>query len=98
MRGATAVEAHPDLDYTFQSTRPMRGATEFVVDVVRDPDISIHAPHAGRDMPTIAVMIVWKTFQSTRPMRGATDLRPDARPGVGISIHAPHAGRDGSSR
>ena len=26
-RGATAVEAHPDLDYTFQSTHPARGAT-----------------------------------------------------------------------
>ena len=35
---------------TFQSTRPMRGATKPIVDVPPDVFISIHAPHAGRDI------------------------------------------------
>ena len=33
----------------FQSTRPMRGATAVLADVVAHFLISIHAPHAGRD-------------------------------------------------
>ena len=36
-------------EYVFQSTRPMRGATlseEYVQELI---DVSIHAPHAGRD-------------------------------------------------
>ena len=33
----------------FQSTRPMRGATEYSEAVDRGYRISIHAPHAGRD-------------------------------------------------
>ena len=33
----------------FQSTRPMRGATSFLPDSLILIDISIHAPHAGRD-------------------------------------------------
>ena len=48
-RGATAVEAHPDLDYTFQSTRPSRGATPVGTGKQDEPEISIHAPLAGRD-------------------------------------------------
>ena len=34
---------------TFQSTRPMRGATKALRHVPLLPAISIHAPHAGRD-------------------------------------------------
>ena len=34
---------------TFQSTRPMRGATSLPVLVLTARPISIHAPHAGRD-------------------------------------------------
>ena len=33
----------------FQSTRPMRGATLMVEKEVLEINISIHAPHAGRD-------------------------------------------------
>ena len=33
----------------FQSTRPMRGATFYILPTMRARDISIHAPHAGRD-------------------------------------------------
>ena len=33
----------------FQSTRPMRGATESTSIIPRSQEVSIHAPHAGRD-------------------------------------------------
>ena len=37
------------MDYIFQSTRPMRGATDGSIPCDRSQCISIHAPHAGRD-------------------------------------------------
>ena len=49
MRGATAV-VQIDFDrIKFQSTRPMRGATQSAAGGRRHETISIHAPHAGRD-------------------------------------------------
>ena len=35
--------------WSFQSTRPMRGATFYILPTMRARDISIHAPRAGRD-------------------------------------------------
>ena len=34
----------------FQSTRPARGATVSVEDILPDDEISIHAPREGRDL------------------------------------------------
>ena len=58
--------------FGFQSTRPMRGATQ--VAFVPEPRffVSIHAPHAGRDSFSTLKLLAHKEFQSTRPMRGAT--------------------------
>ena len=57
----------------FQSTRPMRGATADDVLVVCGLLISIHAPHAGRDLRLKHQALADHVpFQSTRPMRGAT--------------------------
>ena len=56
--------------------------------------ISIHAPHAGRDYKRAEKNQHIQAFQSTRPMRGATQCRFRFLAGDGISIHAPHAGRD----
>ena len=39
---------------TFQSTRPVRGATELLLDPKRAHNVSIHAPRAGRDF-----LILW---------------------------------------
>ena len=53
MRGATMIgeiEAHWE---EFQSTRPMRGATHLCVQPARRVNVSIHAPHAGRDLPAL---------------------------------------------
>ena len=57
--------------------------------------ISIHAPHAGRDVNKQNVIYDKIVFQSTRPMRGATErFAVMSYYPFGISIHAPHAGRD----
>ncbi len=39
---------------------------------VIESGISIHAPHAGRDLDKTWPMMTSEQFQSTRPMRGAT--------------------------
>ena len=38
----------------FQSTRPIRGATERVDATLDEIEISIHAPHTGRDICEVA--------------------------------------------
>ena len=58
----------------FQSTRPMRGATNDWGTGSFDWEISIHAPHAGRDGSDTEAPASLFRFQSTRPMRGATGL------------------------
>ena len=49
-RGATRpIEVSLILALIFQSTRPSRGATDGVEEEVKEDEISIHAPLAGRD-------------------------------------------------
>jgi len=50
----------------------MRGATAEEILRRSEEAISIHAPHAGRDLDGFLVFREEETFQSTRPMRGAT--------------------------
>ena len=58
-------------------------------------EISIHAPHTGRDHSLNDAIDVIDEFQSTRPIRGATFPLPLSEVRVDtISIHAPHTGRD----
>ena len=49
MRGATHQHIDSSLFDVFQSTRPMRGATIVLNAASRLINVSIHAPHAGRD-------------------------------------------------
>ena len=59
----------------FQSTRPVWGATRYILEYKSGIEVSIHAPRVGRDMvstPSVSVVVM---FQSTRPMRGATVSR-----------------------
>ena len=94
MRGATAVLPLPTLDELFQSTRPMRGATDKDGDIIASAGISIHAPHAGRDLSGSEID-VGADISIHAPHAGRDDAA-----GLGtvqeddISIHAPHAGRD----
>ena len=74
MRGATALPTvMRSREEVFQSTHPVRGATEvrrFAEDIA---DISIHAPREGCDLcPGIALVAFLSLFQSTHPVRGAT--------------------------
>ena len=78
----------------FQSTLPLRGATDSGRrwDVPRD--ISIHAPLAGSDQAGIFASQSFGVFQSTLPLRGATFYNFDYELEMLISIHAPLAGSD----
>ena len=57
----------------FQSTHPLRGATEADEDEVLDLRISIHAPLAGCDSGRGYLILRRGRFQSTHPLRGATE-------------------------
>ena len=53
MRGATLTDIYKIIQYLFQSTRPVRGATwQSRYRPTKNPLISIHAPRAGRDKPS----------------------------------------------
>ncbi len=56
---------------TFQSTPPVRGATDFAKHYTVSHRVSIHAPRAGGDQ-VAALYVEPKGFQSTPPVRGAT--------------------------
>ena len=76
MRGATLKLEELGITFIkFQSTRPMRGATVDVPPPTFILDISIHAPHAGRDLGQQQEHEQEQEFQSTRPMRGATHTK-----------------------
>ena len=78
----------------FQSTPPMRGATPNPGEAPAINFISIHAPHAGGDVPGSAGTATTFDFNPRPPCGGrpAAERRYDG--GDGISIHAPHAGGD----
>ena len=80
---------------SFQSTRPLRGATARQLPALSNVAISIHAPLAGRDSKTANLLIRVIVISIHAPLAGR-----DNRKTVGngscmrISIHAPLAGRD----
>ena len=57
---------------TFQSTLPVRGATNPLSILISHFWISIHAPRAGSDVLRIIPFLASSAFQSTLPVRGAT--------------------------
>ncbi len=71
-RGATDYDKSTVWPVAFQSTRPARGATVWHRRGTAHPDVSIHAPRAGRDTPKMRPSKDFAKFQSTRPARGAT--------------------------
>ena len=77
----------------FQSTRPVRGATDFREIPEDEEGISIHAPRAGRDHRadprSRAADISIHAPRAGRDTGGGATCRA-----AGISIHAPRAGRD----
>ena len=63
---------YPSKSASFQSTRPVRGATLPPSRNSRRSTVSIHAPRAGRDSSLSISRSIASAFQSTRPVRGAT--------------------------
>ena len=81
--------------FPFQSTLPVRGATEKLENGEADYYISIHAPREGSDEKPLNARITQPTkFQSTLPVRGATEKSETIRDTLIISIHAPREGSD----
>ena len=77
----------------FQSTRPMRGATnDQTLAAIRKLFQSTRPMRGATKVGRHAYAP--PKFQSTRPMRGATGMLPPILTPSGVSIHAPHAGRD----
>ena len=95
MRGATAVEAHPDLDYTFQSTRPVRGATRQAELFEEMEEFQSTRPVRGATLrPALRSCRESISIHAPRAGRDVPNLL--VVPPALISIHAPHAGRDHS--
>ena len=77
----------------FQSTRPVRGATDVVKRAIEQLGFNPRAPCGARPADG-AQQAQKEEFQSTRPVRGATALMRNVREDARVSIHAPRAGRD----
>ena len=82
----------------FQSTLPVRGATQCGVAHLRAGLISIHAPREGSDHSGILPILPDLLFQSTLPVRGATSGDITYEICDQISIHAPREGSDTGDR
>ena len=82
----------------FQSTLPLRGATDAPRTDPRDSRISIHTPLAGSDALAQVLLPAGVSFQSTLPLRGATFVSRCLRVVSDISIHTPLAGSDDNSK
>ena len=67
MRGGTWSTATPAADGVFQSTLPMRGGTPTLVYGINQLVISIHPPHAGRDVMTLSGSIHGGDFNPPSP-------------------------------
>ena len=93
----TSRSFSPRQTVQFQSTHPVRGATEPRFWRFSGHGISIHAPRAGCDAPPVGGGRSSRVFQSTHPVRGATSAGNNKVASVPISIHAPRAGCDASA-
>ena len=60
----------------FQSTRPMRGATDAALRRRYLHDISIHAPHAGRDQPLLLRPVPLIYFNPRAPCGARQEMSP----------------------
>ena len=78
----------------FQSTPPMRGATNLSAQLMWLVPISIHAPHAGGDLVHFRAAPLAIHLNPRPPCGGRLSSNHRAPLSQVISIHAPHAGGD----
>ena len=83
MRGATKGAEDVYTCTLFQSTRPMRGATEDIEQFIADTLVSIHAPHAGRDCGSPSPLDLHPRFNPRAPCGARqtplTDMKSSGR-------------------
>ena len=72
----------------------MRGATLSVYDVDPGIGVSIHAPHAGRDVASSSPFLCFSFVSIHAPHAGRDHVAIGGVVAGKVSIHAPHAGRD----
>ena len=84
----------PNVTLPFQSTHPVRGATQFRLQRVLPPEISIHAPREGCDDSKIAMRNIYR-ISIHAPREGCDAINTlSADMQTFISIHAPREGCD----
>ena len=93
MRGATVAPYGSLAFYTFQPTRPLRGATGYTADETAEAYISTHAPLAGRDVCAFTCVFCM-AISTHAPLAGRDNNRRKNIHEILISTHAPLAGRD----
>ena len=73
LTGCDAESGYSQINwFQFQSTHPLRDATELYSDVPDPGAISIHAPLTGCDLVVAILQLLIIKFQSTHPLRDAT--------------------------
>ncbi len=78
----------------FQSTHPIRDATNVMVHESVKASVSIHAPHPGCDTIEEAARARKAGVSIHAPHTGCDTYLPPVLAFVGVSIHAPHTGCD----
>ena len=93
MRGATTEAIQSRCGLTFQSTRPMRGATAVGVVKRALADVSIHAPHAGRDARKSDSQLGGRSFNPRAPCGARRVTGFSQRPAKSFNPRAPCGAR-----
>jgi len=78
---------------TFQSTLPIRGATQAKQTPENTKNISIHAPHTGSDEDMEKFGLA-EDISIHAPHTGSDGVPNALKARAMISIHAPHTGSD----
>ena len=100
MRGATCRQRKSRLsEPSYFNPRAPCGARRTWVDYnVAGVGISIHAPHAGRDLNVATDTAEYSVFQSTRPARGATYQADIAKYNEAFQSTRPARGATGTAK
>ena len=72
MKAATVPKVVEDKISPFQSTPPVKAATDDAISVLNECEISIHAAREGGDSAAKLVAQVYVPCQSTPPVKAAT--------------------------
>ena len=94
MKAATLREANFQSADIFQSTPPVKAATDANRQWIYSNEISIHAAREGGDPLVVYYYTPVREFQSTPPVKAATAYTHRLSRSAWISIHAAREGGD----